>query len=173
MSLPSIDIVLDEVRRRLDFQFELSDSHDFKASIILSISCVIIAILLAALTLIQPQIVNLRKSLGLLAMLALLGAPVLFLIISIILSLIALRIKNYERPPELDRLRNFYLNKAPAETQLELTDIMIPAIRKNEISLTCQTCLIKNATIFLVVGLMLFIGLLTWFMVILLSAPVN
>lgn len=168
--LPSIGSVLEEVRRRLDFQFELSDSHDFKASIILATSGVIIAILLTALSLAQSQLYGLLQVAEYkIKMLAMTGLSLLVLFGSIILSIIALWIRNYNRPPSLQRLRDHYIAEPEDETQLQLIDIFIPAINNNEKILKLQTYLIRAATILLSIGLLIFVGLLSWLIMIFLK----
>jgi len=171
MALPSTDLVLDEVRRRLDFQFELSDSHDFKASIVLGTSGIVIAMLLTALPLAQAQLDSLLKVVEYkTAVLAAIGISLLVLFVSIILSITVLWIRNYNRPPRLERLRNYYIAEPKEETQLQLIDIFIPAIDNNEKILKRQTYLIRAATVLLSIGLLIFISLLSWFIMIFFKA---
>lgn len=171
--LPSIDVVLDEVRRRLDFQFELSDSHDFKASVILGTSGVVIAILLTALPLSQSQLASLLELVAYkTVVLTMIEMSLLVLVVSIILCIIVLWIKNYDRPPCLDRLREHYIVEQKEETQLQLIDVFIPAIGNNDKILKRQTNLIRAAVILLSIGLLIFIGLVSWFIMIFLKVIV-
>lgn len=161
--LPSIDIVLDEVRRRLDFQFELLTSHDFKASIVLGTSSVIIAILLAALSLAQLQWDNLSNVAEYkIMLLVMIVISLLTLFISMVLSVLVLWIRNYNRPPCLERLRNHYIAEPLDTTRLQLIDNFIDAIAKNEKTVNRQSNFIKVATVLLSTGLLIFICLLVW-----------
>jgi hypothetical protein len=168
--LPSIDIVLDEVRRRLDFQFELLNSHDFKASIVLGTSSVVIAVLLATLPLAQSQLDSLSRVVEYkIALSVLIGIPLLVLFTSIIISIIVLWIRNYNRPPRLQRLREHYIAEPQQKIQLQLIDNFMDAIDRNERIVKCQANLIRTASILLSIGLLTFIGLLSWFIMIFLK----
>ncbi len=171
--LPSVDLVLDEVRRRLDFQFELLDSHDFKASIVLGTASIVIAMLLTALPLAQSQLGSLSKvAEHRVIVLALIGMSLFLLFVSIVISIIVLWIKNYSRPPSLQRLRDVYMAESEEKTQLQLIDNFMDAIDKNEKIVKRQSNLIKAAIIFLSIGLLIFIGLVSWFIMIFLKVIV-
>jgi hypothetical protein len=148
----------------------LSDSHDFKASIILGTSGIVIALLLTALPLAQSQLASLLELMVYkTVVLTIIGISLLVLFASIILSVIVLWIKNYDRPPCLDRLREHYIIEQKEETQLQLIDVFIPAIVNNEKILKRQANLIRTAAILLSIGLLTFIGLLSWFIMIFLK----
>jgi len=170
---PSISVVLDEVRRRLDFQFELLDSHNFKASIVLGTSSVVITILLAALALSQSQLSSLLTAIEYRIILsALILIAVLVLFVSIVLSVIVLWVRDYNRTPSIEWLRDNYMSK-PAETTMEqLIENFIDTINKNEKTVKGQASLIKTATASLCIGLFIFICLLAWFILIFLKVIV-
>jgi hypothetical protein len=171
--LPSINIVFDEVRRRLDFQFELLASHDFKASIVLGTDSVVIAILLAALPLAQSQLDNLSNVMEYKILLLVMIVISLFTLFgSIILSVIVLWIRNYNRPPSLDRLRHHYIAEPVDATQLQLIDSFMEAIDKNEKTVKRQSSFIKIATVLLIIGLLILICLLVWFILLFLKVVV-
>jgi len=172
MSLPSVHIVLDEVRRRLDFQFELSNSLDFKASIALGTSGLTFALFLAALPLAQPHLSNLLHSpADELTASILIVASFSVLFASTVLSIVVLWIKKYDRPPSLDRLRNHYIAEPVDDTELALIDTFVQSIAVNEKTLKWQANLVKIATALLVGGLLIFMCLLCWFTFVFFKAP--
>jgi hypothetical protein len=140
---PSIDIVLDEVRRKLDFQFEQLDGLDTKSGIVLGIAGVIFTLLVTTLLEKHDTVVNF-----LLIKVAL--APIL---ISLILSFVTVSIRKYDRPPKLERLRNYYISEDAKKTKRSIIDISLAAIQKNEELIKKRVCLVKWSYTILAVGL--------------------
>lgn len=153
--LPSIDIVLDEVRRTLDFQFEQLDGLDTKSGIVLGIAGVILALLVTSLLGQSSSVVN--SSLVKVALAA--------IILSLILSFVTIYIRKYNRPPNLERLRSYYISLDAEETKRNIIDISMDAIQKNEELIHRRVCLVKCSYFILGIGLGLlavWIGLVLW-----------
>ena len=140
--LPSIDIVFDEVRRTLDFQFEQLDGLVTKSGIVLGVSGVILTLLVASL-LGQSDLSN-----SLLVKVAL--APIL---LSLILSFISISIGKWDKPPQLERLRSHYITQPANETKLKIIDIVRDAIEKNDERIKTRVCLWKSSYFILAIGL--------------------
>jgi len=142
--LPSTDVVLEEVRRKLDFQFEQLDGLDTKSGIVLGIAGVIFTLLVTTLLEKHDAVVN---SL-LLIKVAL--APIL---ISLILSFVTVSTRKYDRPPNLGRLRNHYISEDAEKTKRSIIDISLAAIKKNEELIKKRVCLVEWSYNILAVGL--------------------
>ncbi len=152
--LPSIDIVLDEVRRTLDFQFEQLDGLVTKSGIVLGVSSVILALLVNNL-LGQSDLVNLL----------LVGVAVAFICLSIILSFISISMGKWDKPPQLERLRSHYITEPANETKLKIIDIVRDAIEKNDDGIKMRVRLWKSSYFILAIGLGLlavWIGTVVW-----------
>jgi hypothetical protein len=143
--LPSIDIVLDEVRRKLDFQFEQLDGLAIKAGIVLGVAGVIFTLLVTNL-LSQPSI-----SLNLyLAKVALIP-----IILALVLAFIAIYILTWDRPPKLERLRDYYIVKDAQVTKLNVIDKCLEAIEKNKKLMDRLFFLVKCSYFLLLIGFVL------------------
>lgn len=152
--LPSIDIVLDEVRRTLDFQFEILDGLVTKSGIVLGISGVILALLVTSLI----------EQSGLANLLLVKVAFVPFLL-SMIISFISISIGKWDKPPHLKRLRSHYISEPANETKLKIIDIVRDAIEKNDDGIKMRIRLWKSSYFILVIGLALltvWIGIVVW-----------
>jgi hypothetical protein len=145
IKMPSIDIVLDETRRKLDFQFNQIDGFSTKNGVVLGVAGVIFTILLT-------YIINLEKATPDLVIAKIALIPIF---LSIILSFITIYIKDWETPPKLLRLRNYYINKNPDETKLNIIDCCIKSIKKNEVYINKIALLIQSSYILLFSGLIL------------------
>lgn len=151
----SINIVLDEVRRKLDFQFEQLDGLDTKSGIVLGVAGVIFTLLVTSM-LEQSNITDNT----ILAKIAL--APIF---VSLVLSFVPLYIRKWNRPPNIERLRSYYIVENSEETKLKIIDISMQAIRDNDKLLMRIIRLIKFSYIFLLIGLALlaiWIGIIIW-----------
>jgi len=159
-SQQSVDLVLEEVRRRLDFQFEQMDSYQFKASIVLGISGVILTTMFMVFSNDAVLIVLNLESMTIFGIIIksykIAWIP---LFISILLAFIIIWVRKYDRPPSLDHLRKYYLNKNEDETKLKIIDICIEAFHKNERRLNIQATLLQIAYVFVLIGLGAFIYL--------------
>ena len=141
--LPSIDIVLDEVRRTLDFQFEQLDGMDTKSGIVLGIAGVVLTLLVTSLLGLSDAAAN-----SLLVKVAL--APIL---LSLILSFILISVRKWDKPPQLERLRSHYIAEPADETKLKVIDISMEAIEKNDKRIKTRVRLLKSSYFILAVGL--------------------
>lgn len=153
--LPSIDIVLDEVRRRLDFQFEQLDGLSTKAGIVLGVAGVIFTLLVTSLLSLPSTTPNLY-----LAKIALIP-----IIIALVLSFIAIYILKWNRPPNLDRLRDYYIVKDAKVTKLNVIDKCLEGIDKNKKLIDKLFFLVKSSYILLLMGLVLlavWMGIIIW-----------
>lgn len=142
--LPSIDLVLDETRKRLDLQFEQINNLDTKASIALAASGVVLAAFLAALQ--SETISDIRNYLCL-----------TIIVVTLILSALAfavvgLWIKKYERPPKPERLRDYYIVKDDNYTKLHIIDAGLEAIEYNHSRLVWKIRVIKFSFVTLSIG---------------------
>lgn len=146
--LPSIDIVLDEARRTLDFQFEQHDGLDTKSGIILGIAGVIITLLVSA----SIGIPDLNNSLFVKIMVGIIGVT---LFISLILSYRNLRIRKWNKPPEIETLINDYASKDSHTTKCKVIGTIQEAVRKNEELLKERLYLYKCSYNILFAGLVL------------------
>jgi hypothetical protein len=98
-SMPSVEIVLEETRRRLDFQFEQLDSLNTKSGIVLGVAGVIFTLLVTSLLDKTNTVANL-----ILAKIALIP-----IFASLVVSFVPMYIIKWSRPPNLERLRSHYL----------------------------------------------------------------
>jgi len=142
--LPSIDVVLEEARRKLDFQFEQLNSLDTKASIVLGVAGVVLTIVLTSL---------LSGHLGEGTNLQLAKTALVLIFVAFALSIVKLWIKRYHRPPKLDRLRSHYIVEDSEVTKLRIIDISLQAINDNDKMLNYQTWLVRCSYIILSLGL--------------------
>jgi hypothetical protein len=123
--LPSVDLVLEEARRTLDFQFEQLDALDTKSGILLGIAGVVITLLVTA----SIAIPDLSNSLVVKIMGSIIAVT---LFISLILSYWNLRIGKWHKPPELDALINDYVSKDSHTTKCKLIGTIQQAVQENE-----------------------------------------
>lgn len=153
--LPSIDIVLDEVRRKLDFQFEQLDGLGTKSGIVLGIAGVIFTLLVTNLLGQSNTAINLT-----LAKIAL--VPIF---ISIVLSFVPIYIIKWDRPPNLNRLREYYIVKDTENTKLNVIDKCLEAVDKNQKLIDNLFLVIKFSHFLLLLGLVLlavWVGMIIW-----------
>jgi len=153
--LPSTDIVLDEVRRTIDFQFEQIDGLDTKSGIVLGIAGVILTLLVTSMLGQSNAIAN-----SLLVKVAL--VPML---LSLILSFISISVRKWDKPPQLERLRSHYITQPADETKLKIIDISMDAIENNDKRIKTRVCLLKSSYFILAIGLGLlavWIGTVVW-----------
>lgn len=153
--LPSIDVVLDEVRRKLDFQFEQIDGVSTKSGIVLGVAGVIFTLLVTNLLSQSSTISNLF-----LAKIALIP-----IFVSLVLSFVPIYIIKWDRPPNLNRLRDYYIVKNIENTKLNVVDKCLEAVDNNQKLISKLFCLIKCSYILLLIGLALlaiWIGMIIW-----------
>jgi len=142
---PSIDIVLDEARRKLDFQFQQLDGLDTKSGTLLGINGVLMALLITGVIEYshQPNIILVKLAL----------APIF---ISFILSLISIITRNWDNPPKLKYLRSKYIDKNAVETKLSIIDIFIEAVENNTGRIQFKISLWRLSYVTLALGVILF-----------------
>ena len=146
---PSIDIVLDEARRTLDFQFEQLDALDIKSGILLGIAGVVITVLVSA----AIGMPDLRDSLIAKIMVSFIAVT---LFISLILSYLNLRIGKWHKPPELKVLIKDYVSKDSHTTKCKLICTIQQAVEENEELVTRRFFLYSRSYNILFAGLALF-----------------
>ncbi|MDV2988835.1 MAG: hypothetical protein ACRKGH_09170 [Dehalogenimonas sp.] len=154
-ALMSIDVVLDEVRRRIDFQFEQIDGLVTKSGIALGIAGVIFTLLVTNILGQSDTIANLF-----LAKIALIP-----LLMSLSLSFIPIFIMKWDRPPDLNRLRDYYIVKDIGITKLNIIDKCLEAIDNNKKLIDKLFRLIKYSYVLLFFGftlLAVWIGINVW-----------
>ena len=152
--LPSIDIILDEVRRTLDFQFAQLDGLATKSGLVLGVSGVILTLLVTSFLgesdLASPLLIKAAF------------APIL---LSLILSFISISIGKWAKPPQLERLRSHYITQPAKETRLKIIDIVIEAIGNNDKRIKARVCLWKSSYVILGIGLVflaIWLGIVVW-----------
>lgn len=131
--LPSIDIVLHEARRKLDFQFEQLDGLDMKSGIIIGVSGVVLALLVT--NLLSPSNAIPNDSL--------LRASLISIFASLVISLVSIIIRKWKRPPNIETLRLKYIVKPTDETKLRIIDISMAAADKNKTQIDMRIRLLK------------------------------
>lgn len=141
-SSPSIDIVLDEARRKLDSQIGQLYALDTKSGIILGIAGVILTLLVT--TLLGKQDTAVNSSLIKSAL-----APIF---VSLILSFISITIRTYARPPKLERLRSRYISKDTKETKKFLIAALLNGVNNNEKLIGTRMRLVKYSYVALAIG---------------------
>lgn len=142
---PSIDIVLEEARRRLDFQFDQLDGLVTKSGIVFGAAGIIFTLLVTHIldqSSIPPN-------------LSLFAGTLILIFSSLVLSLVPIYIMKWHRPPDLNRLRDYYIVKDVGTTKLNVIDICLEAVDSNRKLLDKLFCLIKCSYILLLVGLVL------------------
>jgi hypothetical protein len=145
---PSVDIVLDEVRRTLDFQFGQLDALDTKSGILLGIAGVVITVLVSA-------------SIGMPTLMDSLIAKIIVSIIavalftSLVLSYWNLRIGKWHRPPELAVLVKDHISKDSHTTKCKLIGTIQKAVEENDKVLEKRFFLYKRSHNMLFAGLAL------------------
>jgi uncharacterized protein YacL len=151
--LPSIDIVLDEARRTLDFQFEQLDGLDSKSGVMLGIAGVVITLLVSTLVSIligKPGLNDLLvKIIG-----TIIGVT---FSISLILSYTNLRIGKWNKPPELETLIKNYASEDLHTTKCRIIGTIQEAVQKNDKLLKERICLYKCSYNVLFIGLLMVI----------------
>jgi len=152
--LSSIDIVLDEVRRTLDFQFARLDGLVTKSGLVLGVSGVILTLLVTSFLgesdLASPLLIKVAF------------APIL---LSLILSFISIYIVKWGKPPQLERLRSHYITQPANETRLKIIDIVMEAIENNDKRIKARVCLWKSSYVILGIGLVflaIWLGIVVW-----------
>ena len=119
-NLRSLGLVFEAVQNELDFQFEQINSLDTKASISLAAAGIMLAALISFFT--QGANVGIP---------GVLIAGVLLISLSAILAVATLWVRQFERPPNLERLRDYYISQTAEETKLEAVDVILEAISRN------------------------------------------
>jgi hypothetical protein len=87
------------------------------------------------------------------------------ILISLILDFIAIFIMKWDRPPNLNRLRDYYIVKDTEETKLNVIDKCLEAVDKNQKLIDMLFRLVKCSYILLLVGLVLlaaWIAIIIW-----------
>jgi hypothetical protein len=119
-NLPSLDLVFEAAQKELDFQFEQIDSLDTKASISLAAAGIMLAALISFFTQ--------RANVGIPGFLI---AGVLLISLSAILAVATLWVRQFERPPNLERLRDYYIAQTAEETKIRAVDAILEASSRN------------------------------------------
>ena len=155
LELPSIDIVLEEARRRLDFQFDQLNGLVTKSGIVLGVSGIIFTLLVTHIlgqSSIPPN-------------LFLFTTTLILIFASLVLSFVPIYIMKWDRPPNLNRLRDYYIVKDVGTTKLNVIDKCIEAVDNNKKLIDKLFCLIKCSYILLLIGLILlaaWLGISVW-----------
>jgi hypothetical protein len=119
-NLPSLDLVFEAAQKELDFQFEQINSLDTKASISLAAAGIMLAALISFFTQ--------RPAAGIPGFLI---SGTLLISLSAILAVATLWVRRFERPPDLERLRDYYIAQTAEETKIETVDAILEAISRN------------------------------------------
>lgn len=142
----SLQIIVDEIRLKLDDQLDSVKSLDNKAGIIVSFSGVILTILLTSDTLNKGS----RYA----------AVSAIFVFIASLLSLTVLLVRSYKRDPHPRNFYTRYAKKKHIETLEVLAGSFITSFEKNEKKVTIKKWLINFAFVSLgAAGLLLVIKL--------------
>jgi hypothetical protein len=150
--IPSIGIVYDETRKRLDFQFDQLDGLSNKAGMMLGFSGVVFTLLITFLL----DTTNTTSNMAL----ARIALAIIF--IAMFVSFISIYILKWSRPLNIERLRWHYISEDVNKTQIVIIDECRNAIKQNEIIINRIIGLIKCAYVLLLVGFS-FIAVWVWF----------
>jgi uncharacterized protein YacL len=117
----SIDEILNEARRALDFQFDVQDGLDTKSGILIGIAGVVITLMVTSL-------------IGTPSLLTRIIAVIIVLVffVSLILSYRNIRIRDWQKPPDIDALIKEYEHEDAHTTKCKLTGTIQLAIKKNQ-----------------------------------------
>ena len=143
IELPSIGIVLEEARRRLDFQFDQLDGLSTKSGIVLGVAGVIFTLL----------VMSLLGESSIEANLVLAKVALIPIFASLVVSFVPIYIIKWHRPPNVERLREHYIVEDVETTQLNIIDKCLEAIENNEKLLKNLARLIKCSYFLLLIGL--------------------
>ena len=153
--LPSIDIVLDETRRSLDFQFDQLDGLVTKSGIVLGVAGIIFTLLVTHLLDQSGTTPNPYLS----------RTALILIFESLLLSFVPIYIIKWHRPPNLNRLRDYYIVKDVGTTKLNVIDKCLEAVDSNRKLIDKLIRLIKCSYIILLIGLILlavWLGISAW-----------
>jgi uncharacterized protein YacL len=149
---------LDETRRRLDFQFEQLDGLSNKAGIVLGVAGVIF-------TLLVTKLLDIFSSTSTLSNLSLAKIALIPIFISLILAFVAIYILKWNRPPNVNRLRDYYIVKDAGETKLNVIDKCLEGVDINQKLIDKLFRLVKWSYFLLLMGLVLvaiWIAIIIW-----------
>lgn len=155
LDLPSIDIVLEEARRKLDSQFDQLNGLVTKSGIVLGVSGIIFTLL----------VTHILDHSGLTPNLFLFSATLILIFASLVLSFIPIWIMKWDRPPNLNRLRDHYIVEDIGATKLSVIDKCLEAIDSNKKSIDKLFRLVKCSYVVLLIGLVLlavWLGINLW-----------
>lgn len=145
LELPSIDVVLDETRRSLDFQFDQIDGLVTKSGIVLGVAGITFTLL----------VTHMLDQSGLPSNLFLFYATLILIFASLVLSFIPIWIMKWGRPPNLNRLRDHYIVEHIGTTKLSVIDECLEAIDSNKKLIGRLVRLIRSSYVLLGIGLIL------------------
>lgn len=149
MNLPSLDLVYEAVLKRLDLQFQQVHDLDMKANISLTAAGVILAVLISFLTQQPVRLVQVVV------------AIVVLVSLSAVLSMTALWVRRYDRPPNVERLRDHYIVRSLEETKLRVIDVSLEAIEHNHGRIRSKIYVLISGYICLAAGVLVLAGYLT------------
>ncbi len=121
---PSLDIVFNEIKDKLDIQIKQVDSLDGKTSNLLFISSIVIGIGAAAQAAIIGRAINAW-------VLLLFSVPIIFYLLTVLTALRSWVVRPYFRDPEPRPLRDAYLFEQPEFTKRRLIAQFISAYEWN------------------------------------------
>jgi uncharacterized protein YacL len=140
----SIDEILNEARRALDFQFESQDGLDTKSGILIGIAGVVITLMVTEL---------IRTPSLLTRIMAIIIVLVFF--VSLLYSYMNIRIRDWQKPPDIDALIKEYEHEDAHTTKCKLSGTIQLAIKKNQIIFEKRIELYKRSYKVLFIGLVL------------------
>lgn len=144
---PSLDVAFQEVKARLEMQFQAISALDTKASIVLGFCGVILA----------SSFWSLQNS-GQTLCIWLTMSPLLLVFIAAIFSLIAYRVVEYRRDPEPRPLVENYLGKKSDETAKQILDNWVISFEENKRKIKRKVKLVRLSFLFLTFGIILFMA---------------
>jgi len=142
----SIDEILNEARRALDFQFDVQDGLDTKSGILLGIAGVVITLMVTAL-IGTPSLLDRIMSVII----------VFVFFMSLLLSYRNIRIRDWQKPPDIEALIKEYEHEDAHITKCRLAGTIQDAIKKNETILKKRIRLFKYSYNLLFIGLVMLV----------------
>ena len=142
--LPSLEVVFQEVKARLQMQFAAIGALDTKASIILGIGGLILVSSLSSSHGIGHGVCAWLKT----------GSQVL-ICAAAILSLSAYWVVTYRRDPEPRPLAQNYLMKASSQTKKQILDNWIESFEENQGKINTKVKFLKFSFVFLTLGIVM------------------
>lgn len=138
---PSLDLIFQEVKDRLDKQFEQIEQITSRAAFVMGFASLILG-----------SLITIRKMMGQLSIIEihLLGGVVVIYALVICFGYLSYRPRPYRRDPDPKALRTGYLDKPAHRTQRQVLNNFIESFEHNEAEIDKRLINLRNAMIVIV-----------------------